>query len=87
MATGYELDVIAMVVLGGVSSLGGKGRMGGPLIAIFIIGFLRYGLGLINLQSEVILIVIGCLLAISVLIPNLHTRRNKKPSHTEGSGK
>lgn len=85
VATGYELDVIAMVVLGGVSSLGGKGRMGGPLIAIFIIGFLRYGLGLINLQSEVILIVIGCLLAISVLIPNLHTRRNKKPSHTEGS--
>ena len=29
VATGYELDVIAMVVLGGVSSLGGKGRMGG----------------------------------------------------------
>jgi hypothetical protein len=45
-ALGYELEVITMVVLGGVSTLGGKGRMAGPLLAIFIIGFLNYGLGL-----------------------------------------
>ena len=45
VAQGYELSVIAMVVLGGVSTSGGKGRIAGPLLAIFIIGFLNYGLG------------------------------------------
>lgn len=79
VAMGYELDVIAMVVLGGVSSLGGKGRLAGPLIAIFIIGFLRYGLGLVNIQSEMLLIVLGCLLAVSVLIPNL--KRNSQSAY------
>jgi rhamnose transport system permease protein len=71
VANGYDLDVIAMVVLGGVSTAGGKGRIGGTILAIFIIGFLRYGLGLINVPSQVLLIIIGGLLIGSVLIPQL----------------
>lgn len=71
VALGYELDVIAMVVLGGVSTAGGKGRIGGAILAIFIIGFLRYGLGLINVSSQLLLIIIGALLIVSVLIPKL----------------
>jgi rhamnose transport system permease protein len=71
IASGYELDVIAMVVLGGVSTSGGKGRMIGVLLSIFIIGYLRYGLGLVNVPSQVILIIIGALLIISVLVSNL----------------
>lgn len=73
MALGYELDVIAMVVLGGVSTAGGKGRVVGTIEAIFIIGLLRYGLGLINVPSQTILIIVGLLLVVSVAIPNLKT--------------
>ncbi|RCW61053.1 MULTISPECIES: ABC transporter permease [Halanaerobium] len=71
IASGYELDVIAMVVLGGVSTSGGKGKMIGVLLSIFIIGFLRYGLGLVNVPSQVILIIIGALLIFSVMVSNL----------------
>ncbi len=71
IASGYELDVIAMVVLGGVSTSGGKGRMIGVLLSIFIIGFLRYGLGLINVSDQVILIIVGLLLISSVMLSKL----------------
>ncbi|MDK2879591.1 MAG: rhamnose transport system permease protein [Thermoanaerobacteraceae bacterium] len=71
VAIGYELDVIATVVLGGVSSAGGKGRIIGPIISVFLIGFLRYGLGLINVPSQELLIIIGLLLIFAVMIPNL----------------
>jgi rhamnose transport system permease protein len=74
VAQGYELEVIAMVVLGGVSTSGGKGRIGGPILAIFIIGFLNYGLGLINISAQVLLIIVGLLLILSVLILNVRFR-------------
>lgn len=78
IAKGYELDVIAMVIVGGVSSSGGRGRLIGPIIAVFIIGFLRYGLGLANIESEYLVAVIGGLLVISALIPNLLFEREEK---------
>lgn len=68
---GYELEAISMVVLGGVSTAGGKGRFVGAVIAIFIIGFLRYGLGLINTPAPTMLIIIGALLIVAVMFPNL----------------
>jgi len=71
VALGYELDVIAIVVLGGVSTAGGKGRMIGAVISVFVIGLLRYGLGLINASSQVIMIIIGLLLIIAVSIPSI----------------
>lgn len=71
IATGYEMDAIAMVVLGGIPTSGGKGRFIGVVIAIFIVGLLRYGLGLINVSSQVMLIIIGALLISAVMIPNL----------------
>jgi rhamnose transport system permease protein len=71
VAQGYELSVIATVILGGVSTSGGKGRIGGPLLAVFIIGFLNYGLGLVNIQAQSLLIIIGLLLILSVLVLNV----------------
>jgi len=68
---GYELEAISMVVLGGVSTSGGKGRFIGAVISIFIIGFLRYGLGLINTSASAMLIIIGTLLIVAVMFPNL----------------
>ncbi|MFP3043483.1 ABC transporter permease [Treponema primitia] len=75
VALGYELDVIAMVVLGGISTSGGSGRIAGPLLAVFIIGFLNYGLGLINVSAQVILVILGLLLVFSVLVMNLRIHK------------
>ena len=71
VAKGYELDIIAMVVLGGIASSGGKGKILGCILSILVIGFLRYGLGLVNISSQVIMIIVGTLLVIAVAITNL----------------
>ncbi|MGL5266271.1 MAG: ribose ABC transporter permease, partial [Plesiomonas shigelloides] len=49
--TGYELDAIAAVVLGGTSLAGGKGRIMGTLIGALIIGFLNNALNLLDVSS------------------------------------
>lgn len=71
MAANYEMDVIAMVILGGVSVSGGVGNVIGVAFSVFVIGLLRYGLGLINVSSEIIMIIIGVLLIVPIAIPNL----------------
>lgn len=64
---GWELDVITAVVLGGVSISGGSGTMIGAILALILIGLLRFGMGLLNLQGQVQGIIIGLLLIISIL--------------------
>ena len=76
IALNYEIDVIAMVVLGGVSAAGGKGRIIGTIISIFVIGLLRYGLGLINVNAQIMLIVIGLLLIFAVMISNIQAKKS-----------
>lgn len=72
IAIGYEMDAIAMVVFGGVLASGGKGKMTGVILSVFVLGLLRYGLGLVNVSSQVMLIVNGILLIGAVMIPNLN---------------
>lgn len=79
IAQGYELDIIAMVVLGGVSTAGGRGNVLGVALAVFVIGLLRYGLGITNMPSQTILILVGALLIITVAIPNLRTSLRESP--------
>lgn len=73
----YELEVIAMVVLGGISTAGGKGKMYGAILAVFIVGLLRYGLGLINVAAQSQLIIIGILLISAVLVTNIKVKKQK----------
>lgn len=81
VADGFDLEAISMCVLGGISTAGGKGTMVGAVIAIFIIGLLRYGLGLINLSGQTIRIIIGALLIAVVLYPTIQdTIKNRKKS-------
>ena len=70
-ATGFELDIITMVLLGGVSIFGGKGTMPGVFLSILIILNLRNGMALTNITGHIQTGVIGILLIASVLIPNL----------------
>jgi len=71
MALGFELDIITMVLLGGVSIFGGTGTMWGVLLSVLIILNLRNGMGLANFSGHVQTGVIGVLLILSVLVPNL----------------
>lgn len=73
-ATGFELDVITAVLLGGISIFGGRGTLVGVVLALFIIGTLRNALALTDVTDEVQSIVVGTLLIISVLGPNLAAR-------------
>lgn len=68
---GFEMDAIAMAVFGGISTAGGKGRLAGGIIAAFVIICLRIGLGQINMNPQLILVILGALLILAVLIPNI----------------
>ncbi len=72
MGTGYELDAIAICVLGGISTNGGKGKVYGPVIATLIMAFLSYSLGLMGVDVNSRKIMIGFILIIAVLIPNIN---------------
>ena len=73
-ATGFELDIITMVLLGGVSIFGGKGTMIGVLLSILVVLNLRNGMALTNITGHIQTGVIGILLIVSVLGPNLVQR-------------
>ncbi len=66
-ATGMELQVIAAVVLGGVSVFGGRGRLHGVIAGVLLIGVLSKALQLVNVTSDVVSIITGALLVLSVM--------------------
>ncbi len=70
-ADGFELDIITMVLLGGVSIFGGTGNLFGVGLAILIILNLRNGMSLVNITGNTQTGVVGVLLILSVLLPNL----------------
>ncbi|CAN5661629.1 ABC transporter permease [soil metagenome] len=70
LAQGFELDIITMVLLGGVSIFGGTGSMLGVFLAVLIVLNLRNGLGLANVEANTQTGVIGVILIVSVLLRN-----------------
>jgi rhamnose transport system permease protein len=71
LAQGFELDVITMSLLGGVSIFGGSGTLYGVFLSIMIILNIRNGMALANFSGHYQTGVIGLLLVFSVLGPNL----------------
>ena len=71
IAFGWELEIVTMVVLGGVSILGGSGSIPGVVIAAFVMGLVTFGLGLLNVPGIVMSIVIGALLIGVIALPRL----------------
>jgi rhamnose transport system permease protein len=69
--TGLELNVVAIVLFGGVSIFGGRGSIIGVVLATAVMGSLQESLTLINVDAQVQNIVIGVLLLVSVVVPNL----------------
>jgi rhamnose transport system permease protein len=74
IALGFELEVVTMVVLGGVSIAGGAGGIAGVVLAVFVLGLTTFGLSLINVPGIVISILNGVLLIVSIAAPALATR-------------
>lgn len=74
IAQGWELEVVTMVVLGGVSILGGAGTIAGVVIAALVMGLVTFGLGLLNVPGIVMSIFIGLLLIVTIALPILGRR-------------
>ncbi|HWJ73117.1 MAG TPA: ribose ABC transporter permease [Kaistia sp.] len=73
--TGYELDAIAAVVLGGTSLAGGRGRIVGTLIGSIILGVLSTGLILLNVPFFTQLLIKGVVIILAVAIDSLKQRQ------------
>lgn len=66
--SGYELDAIAAVVLGGTTLAGGEGSIGGTLLGAFIIGVINNGLNLLNVNPFYQQVVKGAVILLAVLL-------------------
>ena len=77
IAFGWELEVVTMVVLGGVNILGGSGSIPGVVIAAVVMGLVTFGLGLLNVPGIVMSIVIGALLIGVIALPRIWSMWSK----------
>jgi len=69
IAVGWELEIVTMVVLGGVNILGGSGTIPGVVIAAIVMGMVTFGLGLLNVPGIVMSVFIGLLLIGVIALP------------------
>jgi rhamnose transport system permease protein len=88
---GFELTAITAVLLGGVSIFGGRGRIGGVILALVLLGGIQKALTLSeSISSYWIQIVTGVLLVGSVMGPNVVRRvdeaRRRRASHSTEEG-
>lgn len=67
LGSGYELDVITAALLGGISIMGGSGKLQGAMLGIIIIGVLRNGLNMMGMSVIYQSIILGVLLLVAVV--------------------
>ncbi len=78
IALGWELNIVTMVVLGGVSMLGGSGTIVGVVLSVFLMGLVTAGLGLLNVPGIVMSIIIGVMLISVIACPIIFKRLAKR---------
>lgn len=74
IALGWELDVVTVVVLGGIDIQGGSGTVPGVVLAALVLGLVTYGLGLLNVPGIIMSIVVGLMLIGTIALPILARR-------------
>lgn len=75
LGNGLELDVIAAIVIGGVSLLGGVGRVIGTLLGVVLMQVVRSGMIFLGIESNWQNVVVGSLLLIAVAVDVTQRRR------------
>jgi ribose transport system permease protein len=75
--TGYELIAIAAVVVGGTTLMGGRASIIGTLLGALLLGSIRTGLTLLNVNSYVQFVVTGLIILVAVLIDRFISRRQR----------
>ena len=75
---GYELTVIASVVIGGTSLFGGVGTIFGTVIGSLLIGVLLNGLVILNVSSYIQQIIIGVIIVLAVAFDTFAKSRRRK---------
>ena len=70
-----ELDIVAACIIGGCAPSGGRGTMMGTVIGTLLISFLRNGLTLLDISTNVQLVVIGLIIIVAVTADQFATRR------------
>jgi rhamnose transport system permease protein len=83
--TGFELSALAVVFLGGVSVVGGKGTVAGVFLSLLLIGVIDNALTLVDVSNEVLTIVTGSLLIASIILPNLLSQLRERLRLRQGA--
>lgn len=76
--TGYELTVIAAVVVGGTSLMGGKASIVGTVLGALLLGSIRTGLTLLNINPFYQLVITGVIILLAVLVDRVASRSKAK---------
>jgi ribose/xylose/arabinose/galactoside ABC-type transport system permease subunit len=75
-AKGWELDVIAAVIIGGTSLMGGSGRIWGTMVGIVFLGVIINGMTLLNISEYWQHVVRGVLILAAVLLNRMKKNGN-----------
>jgi erythritol transport system permease protein len=86
-ATGetFELNAIAVVVLGGTSLMGGRGTMGGTIVGAFVIGVLSNGMVLLGISAFWQMVIKGLVIVLAVVIDQLQHRMQQRAALHEAT--
>ncbi len=74
---GYELDVIAAVIIGGAKLTGGAGTVLGSVLGMLLLGLIRNGLVLVGVSIYLLIVVSGLIVIVAVAIDRFYTRRRQ----------
>ena len=85
IAAGFELDVVAACVIGGISIAGGIGSVAGAVMGALFLGVIKNALPVVNISPFWQLAISGTAIIVAVAF-NARAERAQGPGHPQGSG-
>lgn len=75
VGTGFEMDAICAVIMGGTPMRGGRGSLSGTLVAVLLLGLIRNGITLLSVSPYYQTFITGAILLVAVVIAEIRERR------------